>query len=60
MCRAPGCERAVYARGLCRPHEIQERRGKPLRPIQERLEDQVTMGSLRLPVALAERLRASA
>ena len=46
VCRAPGCERAVYARGLCRPHEVQEREGKPLRPVQERVADKVLMGSI--------------
>lgn len=59
VCRAPGCERAVYARGLCRPHEIQERKGQPLRPIQNR-EQEVRMGSLRLPVESARRLRMAA
>ena len=57
LCRAPGCERAVYARGLCRPHEVQERQGHRLRPIQERIQDQVRMGSLRLPLAMLEGLR---
>lgn len=60
VCRATGCERPVYARGLCRPHEVQERKGQLLRPIQQRLEQQVQMGSLRLPVEIARQLRAAA
>lgn len=60
VCRGPRCEKAVYARGLCHAHRIQELKRQPLRPIQERVEDQVVMGSLRLPVALAERLKTAA
>jgi predicted DNA-binding protein len=59
-CRVEGCGRVVFARGLCRPHSIQERRGQRLRPVLEHIPEQVQVGSLRLPAGLARRLRAAA
>jgi len=59
-CRVEGCGRPAFARGLCRPHSIQKRRGRRLRPVLERVPEQVQMGSLRLPAGLAGRLRAAA
>ena len=35
-CTVAGCERGVYAKGLCNPHWQRARRGKPLTPIRER------------------------
>jgi predicted DNA-binding protein len=60
VCRLDGCERGVTARGLCGAHYQQARVGKPLRQAWERMEDTVTMGSLRLTEALARQLRLSA
>lgn len=36
ICSYPGCGRAHNARGLCNPHGAMQRRGEPLRPIQDR------------------------
>jgi hypothetical protein len=60
QCRVDGCGRPAFARGLCRPHSIQERRGQQLRPVLERVPEHVQMGSLRLPGGLGRRLRAAA
>jgi predicted DNA-binding protein len=59
-CRVEGCGRVAFARGLCRPHSIQERRGQRLRPVLEHIPEQVQMGFLRLPAELARRLRMAA
>ena len=59
-CRVEGCGRPAFSGGLCRPHSIQERRGQQLRPVLERVPEPVQMGSLRLPAALAKRLRNAA
>lgn len=36
VCSFPGCGRAHNARGLCAPHGAMQRRGEPLRPLQDR------------------------
>lgn len=36
VCSFPGCSRRHNARGLCNPHGAMQRRGEPLRPIQDR------------------------
>lgn len=36
ICSYPGCGRKHNARGLCNPHGAMQRRGEPLRPIQNR------------------------
>jgi len=58
-CRAPGCERPVYARGLCRPHSIQERRGQALRPVRNHVQEK-RIGSVRLPAQVVGQLRRAA
>jgi predicted DNA-binding protein len=57
--QAPSCDRPAGVSGLCRTHRIQEQRGQPLRPIRPK-QQEVRMGSLRLPAATAKRLRATA
>ena len=59
VCRGPDCERPAGVSGLCRTHQLQEQRGQPLRPIRPR-QQEVRMGSLRLPGTVAKRLRARA
>jgi predicted DNA-binding protein len=60
VCRVHGCGRPVSSKGLCRSHYLHTRQGKPLRPIRERVAEQVIMGSLRLPMPLYEQLRGNA
>lgn len=36
ICSFPGCGRPHNSRGLCNPHGIMQRRGEPLRPVQDR------------------------
>jgi len=56
-CRFEECERAVYARELCRAHYVQRKRGEPLRPIREVPGPVVLLGTLRVPADMAQRLR---
>jgi hypothetical protein len=35
-CSFPECDRAYYAKGLCRPHYIQQSHNRPLKPIRPR------------------------
>ena len=37
-CKAEDCFREVFANGLCRAHEMQRYRGRPLHPIKSRPE----------------------
>lgn len=36
ICSFPGCGRPHNSRGLCNPHGVMQRAGKPLRPVQGR------------------------
>jgi hypothetical protein len=37
LCSFPGCGRKHSAKGLCKPHRIQQRKGDVLRPIENRV-----------------------
>jgi hypothetical protein len=58
-CRAPGCDRPARASGLCRTHRLQLERRQALTPIRPR-QQEVRMGSLRLPEATVRALRKAA
>jgi len=59
VCLGPDCERPAQASGLCRTHGLQELRGQPLRPIRPK-QQEIRMGSLRLPAQAVQRLRRQA
>ena len=45
-CAFDGCERVVYAKGLCHAHYGQERRGGELKPLRERGPGRPTVAQL--------------
>jgi hypothetical protein len=60
-CTGPGCGRPVKRNGLCKAHDHQRWRGRPLTPLRARaLEDCAEVITLRVPGELVEAVRLAA
>lgn len=56
-CEFEGCERKHHSKGLCRPHYLQHRRGKPLTPNRTtpRLKEMTSKKALKVKIIQASR-----